>query len=281
MIHQSKMYTFLDSTRQFSVSFFSGEKYVSDVLALQTLSPNAQDFYRQSLLGIQLLTAFLKPGEELGVYIDSEDPYFRMKIETTEQGRCRALLLPENFSDFPEKINGNCRVNKFSKQNQTPYTSILKLENDNFTGLLEKLFSQSYQLDCHFEIGGIGNNQSLLIQKLPRIDYKKEKTAENDKPLKSFVKEHDFSAFFKLSEGSEFKIISAGEAMNLTYLTSKVVEFKCNCSKDRFVDSLYSIANGKINELFGDDESLEVKCDYCKKAYTIFPEDIILARVDE
>ena len=47
---------------------------------------------------------FLKPGESLGFYIDSEEPYFRFKIELSNTGTFRTLLLPEEFENFPDKI---------------------------------------------------------------------------------------------------------------------------------------------------------------------------------
>ena len=54
------------------------------------------------------MIALLKEvGEQIGFYLDSEDPKFQFKIETSHQGDTRCLLLPENFQQFPEAIHPN------------------------------------------------------------------------------------------------------------------------------------------------------------------------------
>jgi hypothetical protein len=50
------------------------------------------------------MLALLKHGEQLGLYLDAEDPYLRVKLEITAGGHVRCLLMPEDLKEFPERI---------------------------------------------------------------------------------------------------------------------------------------------------------------------------------
>ncbi|MBQ8783623.1 MAG: Hsp33 family molecular chaperone HslO [Clostridia bacterium] len=61
---------------------------------------------------------------------------------------------------------------------------------------------------------------------------------------------------------------------NLEVLDSSNPEYKCNCSKERVVKALISLGKDDLQEL-AQDESTEVKCQFCNKAYTFTSEDIL------
>lgn len=61
---------------------------------------------------------------------------------------------------------------------------------------------------------------------------------------------------------------------NLEVLDSSNPAYKCNCSQDRVVKALISLGKEDLEEL-AQDESTEVKCQFCNKAYTFTSEDIL------
>ncbi len=60
---------------------------------------------------------------------------------------------------------------------------------------------------------------------------------------------------------------------NLEVLDSSNPAYKCNCSKDRVVKALISLGKEDLEEI-ANDESTEVKCQFCNKAYTFTSDDI-------
>lgn len=61
---------------------------------------------------------------------------------------------------------------------------------------------------------------------------------------------------------------------NLEVLDSSSPAYKCNCSQDRVVKALISLGKEDLEEL-AQDESTEVKCQFCNKAYTFTSENIL------
>ncbi len=131
MLAISRLYSFLDHKNGFNINFLEGQKLIHDLVLLHPMKGQGFSYFRETFLGLLPIIFFLKPGESLGLYIDSEDPYFRLKIETNNAGHTRTLLLPEEFNEFPEKISGQIRITKIFSNNKSPYTSMLELKGVN------------------------------------------------------------------------------------------------------------------------------------------------------
>mgnify|MGYP001283419369 CR=1 FL=1 len=146
-LERSRIYTFLDESKRFSINFFDGQKFIHDVLTIQKMPSQATQFLKDSLLSYPTLLSFTKPGEEFGLYLDSAEPYFLFKLESF-QLKARTLLLPENLSTYPEKIKGICRLQKFLPNNVNPYTSLIEIDNESPSEVYTKILTQSYQVDA-------------------------------------------------------------------------------------------------------------------------------------
>src|SRR5690606_30119690 len=157
----------------FTLSLLEGQKLMADLITIHNLGPVALDYYRKSVLTSMQMLNFLKPGENLGFYIDSEHPYFRFKIEINNSGTMRTLLLPEEFTEFPEKITGVCRVSKLFYNHKTPYTSVTKVYEEKHEELTNKVLRESYQTNSEV-LTSEEVDQTLMVTKLPPVEIKKE-----------------------------------------------------------------------------------------------------------
>ena len=52
--------------------------------------------FRDCVLSSLQLVNYLKPGENAGFYIDSQEPFYNFKIELNNQGTFRTLILPKD-----------------------------------------------------------------------------------------------------------------------------------------------------------------------------------------
>jgi molecular chaperone Hsp33 len=269
MLATSRLYSFLDHQKGFNIHFLEGQKLIYDLALLHPMKGTGFAYFRDTLLGLLPVIFFLKPGESLGIYIDSEDPYFRLKIETNSAGHTRTLLLPEAFNQFPMKLDGNVRVSKIFPNQHQPYTSVLELKAVESKGVINKILDESYQTNSEVIVGEL-SDQSIMVTQLPKLNV----NSNIDDELgtrKDYIKKNKvfFHSVFEAATDDIEKIVKMFEDNGLSYLGSKQVSLFCPCSEDRMVQNLKGLYRGDIDELFSSKNEVEIVCDYCKKKYVI------------
>lgn len=272
--YNSRQYNFINNKYGFSISIISGKDLMTDIEEIHNIGPNAESFYKKTILSTAQLVNFIKPGEQLGFYIDSEEPYFRFKIELSQKGTLRTLLLPEEFSNFPEKFTGNVRLMKVFG-NKQPYTSILDYQNHDVENLVNEVMEKSYQTNSRI-LTAKDSLASIMITKLPPTNVNKKIDDYEDKSLGDFIIDqvNFFNVAMTLSHNGVEEIVKLFEENDYNYLSSKEIKFHCPCSKERMVSSLYTLRDNEKLELFKDEDTLETRCDYCNTLYSISKDEV-------
>lgn len=271
---KSRQYSFINNQRGFTLSLIEGNELIDNINTIHNIGENAQGFYKKFVLSTQQLINFLKPGENLGFYIDSEDPYFRFKIEMAHNGSLRTLLLPEEFEDFPTTFTGKCRVTKVFN-NKSPYTSVLEFVDHPVEQLVNEVMEKSYQTNSEI-ITGKNLLSTLMITKLPPTNINKKIEDYEETSLNEFKDE--FSLL--INSALELKDTDVKETEELfskfgfNYIGSKEVKFYCPCSKERMINNIHSLNLDDIDSLFEDKSFFETRCDYCNTVYKIEKQDI-------
>lgn len=274
MLASSRLYSFLDHEKGFNVHFLEGQKLIHDLVLMHPLKGSGFAYFRDMFLGILPIIFFLKPGESLGIYIDSEDPYFRLKIETNSAGHTRSLLLPLEFNQFPMKITGQVRVTKMFTGNKSPYTSVIELKDVPTKDVINQILHESYQTNSEVIVSDICD-QSVLVTKLPQINVNS--SIDDSMTRKEYIKKHQtfFHDVFEATTDDIEKIVKMFESQGLGYLGSRQIGFYCPCSKDRMVVNLRGLCTGDVDVLFEGKDQLEIVCDYCNKKYEIFKAEVL------
>ena len=275
MLPESRLYSFIDQKEGFTLHFLEGQKLINDLAIIHQIIGGGFQYFRDAILSFQPMISFLKPGEGLGVYIDSEEPYFRLKIEMSEQGQMRTLLLPEEFNAFPEKITGKCRIVKLLPGELQPYTSIINLDDVDFHQVVNRILEQSYQSNSEVFLSQ-ESDQSIMLMKLPEINVNKVKT--------NYIM--SIEQYWKNIEAKTNKLYESGtteqkdiqmhfENEGMLYLGSKEIKFKCSCSRERMYDGIRSLVwSSGIDAIFDPGEkTIETRCDYCKTSYLMTREE--------
>jgi len=277
MLSESRLYSFIDQTEGFTLHFLEGQKLIHDIALIHHVSGEGFHFFRDTLLATQLLLAYLKPGEGLGIYIDSNDPYFKFKIEMSELGQMRTLLLPEDFKTFPKKITGTCRVSKTAPAEKTPYNSIIELNDTPTNDVINKLLELSYQLKSKIYLSN-ESDQAIMISKLPAIEIDKVQTNYTLSVDEYWTKHQDKINSFLAKFSSDYQEIQHFfENIGTVMLSAKDVKFKCSCSRERMESGLYSLIKSTgIDHVFMPDENeIQTKCDYCHEKYHFSRNDFL------
>tara|TARA_B100001971_G_C18268024_1_gene596366 strand:- start:43951 stop:44772 length:822 start_codon:yes stop_codon:yes gene_type:complete len=267
----SRLFTFLDKKNSFNIYYLHGEKLMAEIYKIHNIGPIASKFYDQTILtGLHLIN-FTKINENIGYYIDSNEPYFRFKIEMNNAGTLRTLLLPEEFEEFPKAVNGKARVT-ISYPNKQPYSSLIELNNTSTDDIFNEMLNTSYQTKSKTMLG---NKSSILINPLPPTNIDEKFDEIQVATLKTI--EEEYGDFLKETIKENFKtedqIIDHFKAKGFNYLASKQVQFNCPCSKARMVTNLLTLSQDDQDEVFKEGP-VEIRCDYCNTTYNIAEEDL-------
>lgn len=273
MTPESKLYSFLDNKNSFTVHFMEGQRVIEEMAILHHLKGAGFSYYRDLLLSTLPLVSLLKRGESFGFYLDSEDPFFRFKLETNYTGNLRTLMLPEDFGQFPEKITGIVRFSKLFESG-TPYTTLLKVENQSFADVVNQLLKDSYQIDSQVSLSDIVD-QGLLISKIPRENVGRY-IIDPGMTLETYCKQFraDYAEIFAENFVDEKNIVEFFTKKGLYFLGTKSFQFYCPCNKERMATNLSVLSDHDIDEVFDKKEHIEIICDYCHKAYNLSKQDI-------
>ncbi len=265
----SRQYHFICNKNGFSISVIEGDSMMKEVNQIHNIGPNALSYYQKTILSSMQMVNFLKPGESLGFYIDSEEPYFRFKIELSNTGTFRTLLLPEEFENFPDKITGKVRLVKIYNARE-PYHTILELKDHDVGNIVNEVISKSYQTNSRIILSEHGNS-SLMVTKLPPSNINKKIEDFDDLSLDQIQnKYHKLIQAALLIPNADVKMMDdLFQAEGLQYLGSKEVKFFCPCSHERMVENLFTLPEHDRIDIFKEDSSIEIRCDYCNTIYNI------------
>lgn len=275
MLPESRLYSFIDQKEGFTLHFLEGQKLINDLAIIHHVIGGGFQYFRDAILSFQPMISFLKPGEGLGVYIDSDEPYFRLKIEMSEQGQMRTLLLPEDFKLFPQKISGKCRIVKLLPGETHPYTSIIKLDDIGFHQVVNQILVESYQFNSEVFLSE-DSDQSIMLMKLPEINVNRVQT-NYVMTINQYWKKIEAHAqkLYEMGTTEQVDIQAHFENEGMLYLGSKEIKFKCTCSRERMFEGVRSLiwASGIESVFEPEEKSIETKCDYCKTSYLLMREE--------
>lgn len=271
---ESRMYSFLDSQNGFSINFLEGQKLIHDLVITHNIQSGALSYYRDTVLTFQQMLNFLKSGETLGLYIDSEQPYFRFKMEMNASGQMRTLLSPEKFDQFPVELSGMFRVTKVSPKGK-PYNTITKMTQTPSKELINQVLKESYQTNSCVELSATGD-QSLMITKMPATNV--DKVAEHgDIGLNEYLLKNKklILELFNSCPDDIAEIIKFFESHNFLHIGNKEVRFHCSCSKERMIANLILLNESDLDHIFEEKERIEVNCDYCNTKYPVNRSELV------
>lgn len=263
----------MDEPREHALYFLEGQRLIHDVALIHPIMGPGFAYFREVLLCIQPLIALLKAGEQFGFYIDSEEPWFRLKIEANQEGNVRCTMLPEGFAEFPESVNGIVRVERRYPVAQPPYQSVLRLEAAPLREIVNRVLHDSWQVPCVTFVSPDAD-QSVMLHQMPplrRDDPGRFSLAALKECMDGLV--DPLRPLFQRALQEPGEVVEAFRELGYHPLTSRAVKFGCTCSRERVIRGLLLLEQPE--DVFEPGEaSVEVTCEYCKKRYEILRDEI-------
>ena len=273
-LEKSVLYNFLSEEYGISAHFLEGQEIIQSLATISNVKAKGFAYLRDIVLTSQTLISFLSRGEGFGLYIDSAEPYFRFKIESSQSGQFRTLLIPNDFEKFPSHLNGVCRLTKTFKSSNTPYTSVTELKNTQFKEVMENVLRNSYQIEGKCFLSE-SSDQSLLLVKVPPVHLKSGEAENFLSPDAVWEKKKDLlERFFATAPCERKDIIEFFDKIGLSYLGEKTVSFHCPCSREQMLKGLKALEQTQTQDLFEGKNEIETRCDYCQTFYLINKEEL-------
>ncbi len=267
---ESRLYTFIDEPRAFALYFLEGQKLIHDLALIHPIQRGGFAYFRDTVLSVQPMIALLKAGEQFGFYVDSERPFFRLKIESGFHGATRCMLLPEEFHEFPPAMHGNVRVLKLFPDYMAPYESILEIDGLPLREIVNRVLAESYQVHSAILVSQ-QSDQSLMLHRLPPLPGESEAahSIEAARSRRAEIRERAESLLAEALHDPQ-QIQQGFERLGFQLLASRPVVFRCSCSRERMISNLQPIHRSARQPLFDSGQpELEIVCEYCKARYRI------------
>ena len=166
--------------------------------------------------------------------------------------------------------DGYLKVTKNLKLKQN-YTSQIQLQSGEIGDDFAYYFSVSEQVPTIVSVGvlvdvddSVKSAGALIIELLPNHTEEDIQYLENLKlrPISSVLAENDDLHLYINSLFDDVKI-----------LEEKSLEYKCDCSKERFMRNLLTLPKNDLLEI-GKDDHINIKCEFCDKEYHFDKKDI-------
>lgn len=272
---ESRLYTFLDEKREFALHFLEGQRLIHDLALIHASRAEGFAYFRDAVLSVQPMIALIHRGEQIGFYLDSTEPFFRLKIEAGHQGDMRCALFPEDFRELPRAMWGTARVQRVFPNNRPPYTSVLRIEGLPLGAIVNRVLADSYQVNSVVLVSQRAD-QSVMLHQLPPLDGKGEYEFSAERLRERESRLHgEIDLIFNRAYGKPEELDSAFEAIGFRRLADRPVRFFCGCSRERMLFHLCRLGEADRRDLFAPGSSeLEITCEYCKTVYTLSKDEV-------
>jgi molecular chaperone Hsp33 len=272
----SRLYTFVDPGVETAVYFLEGQRLIHDLALIHGVNGDGFSYFRDVVLSVQPLMALLKRGEQFGFYVDSEEPYFRLKIESGHLGQTRCALVPDGLDEVPERVRGVVRLVKLFPDNMPPYQSLIRVDGLSLGETVNRVLDESYQIPSRVVLSD-HSDQSAMVHHLPGAP-----SGETSDPLELVEAlvarlSEGLAEIFGRAPNDPAAVEAAFADVGYRLLASREVGFHCGCSRERMLRNLALVLRSgtAIDELFEPDrETLDIVCEYCKSDYSIARSDL-------
>ncbi len=273
---ESRLLTFIDEQAEYVVVFFEGQALIRDLALTHGICGPGFAYFREVVLSVQPMLAFLKAGEQFGFYIDSEQPPFRLKIETGHHGETRCTLVPEGFSEFPEAMSGLVRMVRIFHGFRPPYQSILRVGQVSLGELVNRVLAESYQLPARVRVSET-SDQAILVHVLPDGHRADTDSLNETVDARMTMLRPGLDALFAEAPTESAAIVAEFANLGLRLIHERPIRFHCPCSRERMIYNLRLVIDGgtPLEQLFEPDaETLELRCEYCKSFYHLTRDEL-------
>ena len=275
-----KAYAFDGTVRIYSADT---TRLVAHAQKIHDLWPTSAAAFGRLLTTSIIMGAMYKGDQELTIRVEGDGPLGGMVATTNAHGEVRGYV--GNNHVFLQYNSGKLNVGQAVGNGFIHVTKDLKVR-DMFTSSAEiqtgeiaedfaYYFTASEQIPSAVGLGVLVNDDNtvmasggFILQVMPgckseTID-KIEKALKEIKPVSEMIKENYTPEM----------IIQAIAKDDYKLLEELDLEYKCNCSREKFEKGLLSLGTEELEKLKAEDDDVEVVCQFCSTKYNFDNDDL-------
>jgi molecular chaperone Hsp33 len=266
---------FLFENRSIRGEIVTLEGSFQSILATADYPEFVQSLIGELMVTASLLTATLKFEGEIALQIQSEGPIKYIVINGTNEQKLRGVArwdeaISVHPISFVECFTNGILAITLTPKNGQRYQGMVALDKSSLAECVEDYFLQSEQLLTKvFLTSRLGNNPKaagLLIQVVPTSS---ESSNVSENP--------DFEHVAHIAN-----TVSSLEILDLTHtemihrlyhdetiriFEPQVVEFLCDCSRQRSAGALKSLQEDELLAIIAEDGNIKMDCQFCHNVY--------------
>lgn len=275
-----------DTSRRFMIddSAIRGEWALLDASYMNVVAKHNYPMELQSMLGQMMaaavmLSSTIKFDGTLIMQARGGSPVSLITVECTHEKEIRALARwngDVSNQSFKEMLNGAQLSITVTPKDGERYQGIVPLQGDSLAQCLEHYFQQSEQLKTRIWLTE-GDNKAagLLIQVMPfssEVKIDDEQMAEDWNRVTLLA--DTLTAEEHLGINPEGLLFRLFHEEKVRLFEEQPIEFKCNCSKDRFADAIAMLDRDEVDEILKENGNITANCEYCNETYVFDEVDI-------
>jgi molecular chaperone Hsp33 len=255
--------------------------------------PNTiRDLLGESVAASVLLAATLKFDGTLSLQLRGQGPMHLMLAQCSSDLGVRAVA---RFKEIPEEGGltalsgaGNLAVTIESEDLSQRYQGVVPLESDRLSDCLQGYFRSSEQLPTRLWLHADSRGAyGMLLQRLPDDTIAGRTANPTGRPQTALDPEEIEDAWRRAQlmadtlKPDELRTLKDKQILQRVFAEDDVrlfestpVFFRCRCSRERVIGMLRSLGPDEIRSILAERGNVEVRCDFCNRAYQFDPVDV-------
>ncbi len=186
----------------------------------------------------------------------------------TFRGIARLSDEPIAGQDFTQLFKSGSLVVTIDPDDGERYQSLVPMDGANLAECLMHYFAQSEQLSTWLLLASDDHGAAgFLLQQLPKQLVQSEKQREADWQHVRVLGES--------LKTEELRTLSVEQILHRLYhdqqvrvMTENQVSYQCSCSKQRMAKALIALGEAELDDLFAEQEEVELTCEFCNDQYS-------------
>ncbi|SKC07481.1 molecular chaperone Hsp33 [Lachnospiraceae bacterium] len=238
------------------------------------------------LTGGAMMGAMLKGDDMITLQIRGDGPVKGLTVTADARGHVKGfalepeVIVPIRESDHKLDVgkavgHGTLQIIK-DLGLKDPYIGQTALVNGEIAEDLTYYFASSEQVPSAVGLGVLMNHDNtvreaggFIVQMLPGASEESISAVE-----KNVAKIHSVTDLLKEGNKPEDIIRLVLDGLEPKIFDPMPVEFKCDCGVEKVSRVLISIGEAELNKLIEEGEPVEIRCEFCGKAYTFSVDDV-------
>jgi molecular chaperone Hsp33 len=247
------------------------------VLERQAYPPAVRELLGQAMAACVLLASTLKFDGMLTLQIQGEGDLHLLVAQCASDFSVRGLAKwkGQDPRGSLAKLTGGGRlaITIERRKHRERYQGVVLADTDTLADCIEAYFRQSEQLATRIWLAADGRGAGgMLLQQLPGAAALPE--ADADGWQRTGLLADTLSARDLLEIETRELLRRLFHEEDLRLADRRAVVFRCSCSRQRVEGALRLLGRAELDEILSADGRIEVRCEFCNKAYELDTVDV-------